>query len=494
MDFLIGINEKINPLQGVMVLSFVIFISSFFVMSERQAVKKFIITLFSVSLILAFYLNIYSFISAGNFSNALLSFENLQMIEISIIIFCALNLLFFISTYCRESRHFIKILSIFLFSTICAIFFVLARNFILMFVTLTIFILAIFQLITVLNSKTDRIKPYIIGFFLRPVLTVILFFFGFSLFYGATDFKDFNQVLQSENISNPLIASGLIIFIIAVYLYLFLFPFQGSYVRLTKRSELSSNALIWFSYFPVGIFMLMKLDGLLGFFIENNNIYAYLLLAIAFICITAGSLGAFKTNSLRRIISFLFLFFIGVFILNISMFSAGIITGTMLSWFNIGNIFLIIFSFIPIYSIFSSLEKNTSSDSIDSIRGLGRSNIYLGINLTIIFLSWIGFAYHVGPFIKYFSGTNLQQISILNLMLLIVTAIAFLFLLVSTFRIIIQFFKKSLKGVTEKIVFPRFLYIYVTFFSLVILAAAVWVLLKILNVDIGIMNFEIAGF
>ena len=176
MDFLIDISGKINPLQGVIVLSFAIFISSFFVMSERQAVKKFIIALFSVSLILAFYLNIYSFVSAGNFSNVLLSFENLQMIEISIIIFCALNLIFFISTYCRDNRHFIKILSIFLFSTISAVFFVLARNFILMFVALVIFILVIFQLMTVLNSKTDRIKPYIIGFFLRPVLTVILFF------------------------------------------------------------------------------------------------------------------------------------------------------------------------------------------------------------------------------------------------------------------------------------------------------------------------------
>src|SRR3972149_6787429 len=352
MDFLISISEKINPLQSVMILSFAIFISSFFVMSERRAVKRFIVMLFSVSLILAFYLNIYSFVSAGNFSNVLLSFENLQMIEISIIIFCALNLIFFISTYCRDNRHFIKILSIFLFSTISAVFFVLARNFILMFVALVIFILVIFQLMTVLNSKTDRIKPYIIGFFLRPVLTVILFFFGFSLFYGATDFKDFNQVIQSEYVSNPLIALGLIIFIVAVYLYLFLFPFQGPYIRLARRNEFSSNALIWFSYFPVGIFMLMKLDGL-------------------------------------------FLFFIGVFILNISMFSAGIITGPLLSWFNIGNIFLIIFSFMPIYSIFSSLEKNTNSDSIDNIRGLGRSNIYLGINLTIIFLSPIGFVHHV---------------------------------------------------------------------------------------------------
>ena len=494
MSFILGISDKINPLQSVMVLSGAIFISSFFVMSENRAVKRFIVILFSISLITAFYLNIYSFISAGNFSNVLLSFENLQMLEISIIIFCALNILFFISIYGRDNRHFVKILSLFLFSTISAIFLVAARNFLLIFVALVIFILTTFQLITALNSKIDRIKPFIIGYFLRPLLAVILFFFGFSLFYGATDFKDFNQILQSEYISNPLIASGLIIFGVAVYLYLFLFPFQGPYIRLAKKNEFSSNAVMWFSYFPAGIFMLMKLNGLYGFFIEKNDIFAFILLAIAFIFILASSIGAFKTNSIRRIISFLFLFFIGIFILNISMFSAGIITGASLAWFNIENMLLIIFSFIPIYSIFSSLEKNTNSDSIDNIRGFGRSNVYMGINLTIIFLSWIGFANHIGPFIKYFSGTNPAEMGILNLMLLIVIAIAFIFLLINAFRIIIRFFKKPLMGAMEKIVFPGFLYIYVTFFSLVILAAAVCGLLRILNIDIGIQNFEISGF
>ncbi|HEY4695554.1 MAG TPA: hypothetical protein VIH13_01540 [Candidatus Hydromicrobium sp.] len=491
MNFLLYISEKTNPFQSIIVLSGAIFISSFFVISERRAVKRFLITLISISLILAFYLNIYSFISIGSFSNFLLSFENLQMIEVSIIIFSALNLLFFISMYGIDNSHFIKILSLFLFSTICAIFLAIARNFLLIFVTLVIFILVIFQLITALNLKIDRIRPYIMGYFLRPILTAILFFFGFSLFYGATDFKDFSQILQSEYISNPLIALGLIIFGVAVYLYFFLFPFQGPYMKLVKRNELSSNAVIWFSYFPVGIFMLMKLDGLYSFFIEKNNLYASIFLIIAFICILAGSIGAFKTNSIRRIISFLFLFFIGIFILNISMFSAGIITRLSMAWFNIANTLLMMFSFIPIYSIFSSIEKSTDSDSISNIRGFGRSNIYMGINLTVIFLSWLGFAYHIGPFIKYFSGTNFLEIGVINVILLLVIAIAFIFLLINAFRIIIQFFKKPLTGVVEKIVFPRFLYIYVTFFTLVILIAAIWGLLEILNVDIGIMNFKI---
>ena len=273
MDFIAYINEKIYPLQSIIVLSGTIFISSFFVISKSKAIKKFLIILASVSLILAFYLNIYSFISMGDFSNFLTLFETVQMIEVSIILFSALNLLFFISIYKVDSNHFIRILILFLFSTVCAVFVVVARNFLLIFTSLTIFILAIFQLVTALNLKANKVRPYILEYFLRPTLTVILFFFGFSLFYGASDFKDFGQVLQLEYISNPLIVLGLIIFGIAIYLYFFLFPFQGPYMKLIRRGEFSSNAIIWFLYFPVGIFMFMKLDNLYSFFIEKNSIY-----------------------------------------------------------------------------------------------------------------------------------------------------------------------------------------------------------------------------
>jgi len=492
MNFVLFINEKINPLQSIIVLSAAIFISSFFVISKSKAVKRFLIIVTSISLILAFYLNIYSFISMGNFSNFLLSFESAQMIEVSIILFSAVNLLFFISIYKVDSNHFIKILILFLFSTICAVFVVVARNFLLIFTSLTIFILTIFQLVTALNLKTNKARPYILRYFLRPTLTVILIFFGFSLFYGATDFKDFNQILQSEYISNPLIVLGLIIFGIAIYLYFFLFPFQGPYMKLIKRGEFSSNAIIWFLYFPVGIFMFLKLNDLfLCLFRENSLYMSIFFIVITFICIFAGSIGAFKTNSIRRIISFLFLFFIGIFILNISMFSTGIISKSLVDWFNIANVLLVLFSFMPIYSIFGVIEKSTGSDSIDNIRGFGRSNIYICINLIIIFLSWAGFAYHIKPFIKYFNGANFLKIGTTNIILLLAIVIAFIFLMANMFRIIDQFFRKPLTGVVEKIIFPKFFYIYVTFFTLVILAAAILGLLEILNIDIGIINFKI---
>ena len=492
MNIVLSINEKISPLQSVIILSIVILISSFFAISKSKTIKRLLIILASVSLIMAFYLNIYSFISMGSFSNFLLSFEYMQMIEVSIIIFSALNLLFFISIYNVDSSHFIKIMILFLFSTICAVFIVLARNSLFIFTSFAIFILTIFQLVTSLNLKMDKSRPYIFGYFLRPTLTVILFFFGFSLFYVATDFKDFNQIMQSEYISNPLIILGLIVFGIAVYIYFFLFPFQSPYMKLIKRSDYSSNAVIWFSYFPVGIFMFSKLDGLFSFFIEKNNLYlSIFFIAITFLCVLASSIGAFKTNSIRRIVSFLFLFFIGIFILNISMLSAGIITRISMSWFNISNIIMVLLSFIPIYSIISSIEKSTGSDSINNIRGFGRSNIYICINLIVIFLSWFGFAYHIEPFFKYFSGANFLKMGIINMMLLLAVVIAFIFLLINIFRIIVQFLKRPRAGAVEKIVFPKFLYIYVTLYALVILAIAVIGVLEILNINIEFIKFKI---
>ena len=150
-----------------------------------------------------------------------------------------------------------------------------------------------------------------------------------------------------------------------------------------------------------------------------------------------------------------------------------------------------LFSFIPIYSIFGVVEKNTGSDSIENIRGFGRSNIYIGINLIIIFLSWSGFAYHIEPFIKYFNGANFLRIGTANIILLLAVVIAFIFLMINIFRIVVQFYRKPLGGVVEKIIFPKFFYIYVTFFTLVILVIAILGLLEVLNIDIGIINFKI---
>jgi NADH:ubiquinone oxidoreductase subunit 2 (subunit N) len=238
------------------ILSAAMFISVFFGISGKIGIKRFVIILDVLSLFLALFINIYSFAVGGSFSNYLMSFGIFQVIEISIILFSAINILFFISIYNIGDKHFIKILILFMLSVCCIIFLIISRNFLLMFLSWSMFLVSVFQLITSLNIILHENVRYILRFFTSSLLSAILAFFSFSLIYGSTDFKDFRQIVESGAVSSPIVISGIIIFIIAVYLYLFLFPLQGSYLRLIKRCEHSSMAVIWFLYFPAGIFVL----------------------------------------------------------------------------------------------------------------------------------------------------------------------------------------------------------------------------------------------
>lgn len=495
MEFISNIGEKINPMEGIAVMAAAILISSFFGLSKKRSIKRFIIAVTAVSLLLAFYLNIHIFISLGSVSNGLLVFGTLQVLEVGVIIFSALNILFFISMYEIDSDYFIKLLMILLFSVICAVFTVIADDFILMFAGIILFVLTVFQLVTGLDLGISAAGSYTVRFFLRPVLTLILFFFGFSLLYGTAGLKGFSQILESQSITNPLVIMGVVVFGVAVYIYFFLFPLQNPYIGLLKRSNASSNAVIWFLYFPVGFFIFFKFSEIFALFMEKGSLYvSIVLITLTFICMFAGNLGAASTTSTRRMISFLFLYFIGIFLLNISMFSTGIISSLSMRWLNMANTFLLTLSFVPVYGIFSRIEKLTGSDSISAVRGLARSNIYIGINLIIIIMSWSVVALYILSFRKYFTGgTGILEMGTINIILLALIAVTFIFLMVNAFRLVVNFFKKPSEETAGRIKFPRFYYVYITFFTLTILIMAVKCLMEISGIDIDILGFKITG-
>jgi NADH:ubiquinone oxidoreductase subunit 2 (subunit N) len=472
-----------------------ILILSFFGQSKKRSIKRFAITVTAVSLLLAFYLNIGVFITLGSISSGLLVFGTLQVIEVGILIFAALNILLFISIYEVDRNHFIKLLILILFLVICAIFTVIADNFILFFVSLTMFVLTAFQLVTGLDLNISASGGYVVRFFLRPVLTLILFFFGFSLIYSAVGLKGFSEILKSQSSSNPLVVMGVLVFSAAAYVYFFLFPFQNPYMGLLKRSNASSNTVIWFLYFPAGFFIFFKFSELFSLFIGEGSFYvSIVLIALTFICMFAGNLGAASTTSIRRIISFLFLYFIGIFLLNITMFSAGIISSLSMKWLNMANVFLLIFSFIPLYGIFSRIEKHTGSDSFSAVRGLARSNVYIGINLIIIIMSWSVTALYILPFSNYFNGgADILGMGKINIILLALISITSAFLMVNIFRLIINFLRRPAKEISGRIIFPRFYYIYITFFTLAILIVAIKCLMEISGIDTGIVDFKITG-
>jgi len=484
----------VNPFQSMIALSFVALFLSFFATSSNKAIRKYLLAVVLFFMLAAFSLNIHSYVLFDSFSDSLIIFGGAQVIEIGIIIFSAINVLFFIFIRDGQEDYFVKELLLFVFLVISAQFIIISKNFLMMFISLSVLIITMFQLVSIANSKVDKIVNYTMRFFLRPTLTIILFFTGYSLLYGASDFKEFSQVLESEQISSPIILLALIIFGVAIYLYFFLFPAQGPYMEIAKRNSHSANALIWFLYFPAGIFLFLKTSGLYSYFLERNNVYgSVILITLTCGCMLASNIGAISTKSPRRIISFIFLFFVSTFLFNMSMYSTGIITGDQMNLFNFINIFIMLFSFMPLQFVFSSIEDNTGEDSIMNIRGLGRNYVYAGANMVILFLSWLGLIYYLEPFINLFKKLGFLNAGVINIVLLVVFIICFIFLSVNIFRIIVNIFKEA-TGETRKLLFSKFLYTYVTFYSLVIISVPVIILIDKLGVNVTFMDFGITEF
>lgn len=533
MEIINNILASINQLYSIVILFGALFISLFFGLSKRKGLKIFIIILAALSFVAAFVANIYNFRSSGTFSNFLFNLEARQVIETCVVLFIALNILIFISFNNINKSQFIKIIIIFLFSVCSLVMLSLSSNFIMIFVSFTGLTLGIFQLLAVLNNID--LRSYLVRFFLVSTLAVIVLLASFSVFYGSTDFKNFNQIFESKNLmASPLLAIGIILFSAGIYLYLFIFPFQSSYLKILRRCEQSSMLVIWFLYFPAGIFIFMKIDKILFYFIEKNSFYlTAVFIFIAFVCILCGNIGAIKTKSIRRILAFIFLSFLGVSILSYAMVGPGLASKDRVEWFFMANIVLLVLSYFPIYGVITTIEKSkkTSSldnDSLENLRGFARVSKYIGVNFIIILLSFMGLIgtagfinryFYIAPFFKLISllpeKTAVTSNTVFSSLITVVAIIAFIFLAVNILRLIIVVLAKpkttsdmgagfsdtgsSTNSIFENkiegsIQFAKYYYIYITVFSLIIIAAGVIGLLEILNINMGLALFKITGF
>ncbi|MCL4418123.1 MAG: hypothetical protein M1365_15800 [Actinobacteria bacterium] len=531
MEIINNILAVLNQPYSIVILFGALFVSLFFGLSKRTGFKIFIIIIAALSLIAAFVVNIHNFKSSGPFSSFLFNLGTLQVIEICIVLFVALNILIFISFNNINKSHFIKIIIIFLFSVCSLVLLSLSSNFIMIFVSFAALTISIFQLLAVLNSID--LRSYLVRFFLMSALAVIILFVSFSVFYGSTDFKNFIQIFGSDSLmASPLLAIGIIMFSAGTYLYLFIFPFQSAYLKMVRRCEQSSMLIIWFLYFPAGIFIFMKINKILFYFIEKNSFYlTAVFIFIALVCILGGNIGAIKTKSIRRILAFIFLSFLGISILSYAMIGSGLETKDRVEWFFMSNIILLVLNYFPIYSVIASIEKSkkTSSsdnDSLENLRGFARVNKYVGVNFIIILFSFLGLIgtagfinryFYILPFFKLISFLPEKTVTTSNMVfsILITSAavIAFVFLAINISRLIIvtlakpkttndtvkDFSGAGTNSIPENIIngriqFTKFYYIYITAFSLIIITAGVIGLLEILNINFGPALFIITGF
>ena len=482
----------ISPFYSSAVLAAAILISLFFVLSERKGFKIFVFSIAALSISGALFLSLFYLRATESFSDYLFKFGFLQGIEFIIILFAAFNILIFLAARNFSDKNFIKTVIILLFLLICMNLFIVSNNFLMMFTGLILTLLCVFQILTLFDANSAlssfsrySIKNHLIRFFMMTVFSLLLILLGFSLVFGATDFKNFTQIIESDKIQVSIVTAGILLIISSIYFLLSLFPFQNSYLKLGRRCEGVSLLVIWFLYFPVGIILLLKVYEPLVYFMEKNNqVFSVVFIIISALSIIGGNIGALKTKSIRRVFLFLFLSIIGMSALAFAMLCIGLIDPEITRWLVIVNMVAGILFYFPAFAIFYEIEGHTGSDLLDEIKGFSRTNRYFGINLLILLISFAGIigtsgylsrVFYIQPYIGFFTagpGSTGYSSMILVVISGMVAATGILFLAANVIRIIVILLKKPEKDTGIK-QFPKFYYPYVLIFTILSLGIGI---------------------
>ena len=535
--------NKIYPFYAGASIASAGIILVFFGLSKRKGFKIFGIVLAAVSIITAIFLNIRTFVIFGDFSSDLFGFNLYAASAIVIVLFTALNILIFISILNFHNDNFIKIVLVFLTCIFFFTVFIYANNFIMIFTSFAVLLLAVFQLNSVLNSGAGKsgfseysIKNSIIRFYLAAAFSFLLTFMGYSLIYSSTDFKFFKQLLESDKMSSPLVIAGLFIILTSLYIFMFIFPLQSAYIKMQNRIHYSSMQVVWFFYFPAGILMFLKLKDVLFYFMSRHiQPVAGVLLAVSAICILGGNIGAVKAQGLRRILSFLYLSMTGQILLGFALFGLGALSSSRAIWLAVANILFMALIYFPLGLFSSELERWFGTDRIANMAGFLRTQKYIGINLLIILLAFGGLTgtagyilrfLYIQPFLAGFNellriGTVAGQ-SVLNIISFAVALVSWVFIAANVIRLIFCLSKRppesgQIGGAVGEPVptsviassrshaiskqadeghfrFSRFLHVYLTLFSVIIILSGIVGLLEILGVNLGFLNFSLINW
>ena len=470
MEILLEIFQRIGPFQGITLLAIAVIITLFTSFSERKPVKIFAIALNVISYAGALYLYINSYIRKGPFEDFLVIVELKELILLGMIIFCALNVLFYISFYRIYKGGFTRIIIMLTLTLISASFLIIASNFVVLFVSLVITIFTIFALISASNPGNNESGEAIGKFGIRVIAAPVLFLFGFSALYGSGGIKNFLDA-QGLEIGDPFILIGTIVFACGLFLYLFLYPFQGPYLRLAKRINGETLPVLWFLYIPMGVIMFIKFEILFDIFLKQANINTLVIpAAILLLSLFGANIGAVRTKSLKRIISMLVLFSIGNIIFGRVMGAAGPgIVGA-----NTWGLAIMIIGFMPICLLMVFAEKGTGNDSILNLRGFVYRKTYISICIILVFIWWIAANIYISPLSSLFEGGSFNYPGAPQTIILALYLAAWLFTAFNIFRmIIILFSRKVEKDTLKDLPLPKVFYIYFSIFTLAAISTIV---------------------
>jgi hypothetical protein len=475
IEYLNYIVERLDPYTGPAVMMIAVFISLFFGFSKSARTRIFIIILNALAYSAAFYIYVSTFIKYGPRTDFLINTGMAEMILSCAVLLFGLNVLLYISASIIPEEIFVRITVLLTFSLVSILLLIMAENVIFILICIALAVMGIFALLSSLEKGNEKSADVISKFGVRIILPVLLLFFGFSILSGTGAIKNLSDYNAISNRGNPLLIIGSIIFACAVYLYFFLYPFQGSFLEMSGRLNSVTLSVLWFIYMPAGIVILTRLDRF--FYLQGikDNIYGFIIVTLfAFCSLFGAAAGAVKVLSLERLITILIIFDIGALVLIRSLRSIEVLDIPPAGYNDIGTLIKIMIIFLPLSIFLLVLRKNTGNGLISDAGIIAKKDLFTGVSLVIIFILWLISGIFVFPFKMLINGGRLAEIGTGGIILFTGYSAALLFMAVNILRIIIRLFKKNPdmdRFETKSL--PRLYYICMSLFVLIGLSASV---------------------
>jgi len=482
-----------GPYAGITVIAAAVLVSLTAGFSGNINVKLSMAALNAASYIGCFYLYVRNFILYGPYSGFLTDLGIAGIILSGTVVFCGLNILFFLSLNRISGKNFVRAVILLSFSVVSVLLLVMADNAVLVVTSVIISVLSIFNLLASLETGNMHSREYLGKFGVRAALPAALLLFGFSVLAGSGGIKNISVYASTGDRGSPPVILSTCIFACALYLYFFLYPFQGIFLRFIRRTGFTSSAVLWFLYIPAGMVLVIKFSPFFDLFAGKVNLYGFLIIAIlGSLNLMGAGLGAIKAASTRRILSMFLLFQLGTVLLMRS--SVFMDTGPALppAVYDVALLVVTLAAFLPLSLLASIMGRKNGDDSIFGAQGLIRRHPYPGICFCFLLIWWLAADVYIFMSKGMLQGKALSAPYVYWIILSAVFITAVLLMAANVIRIITLFFRKPLKAdEVKRDGFPRVFYAYLTLFML--LAAFSLVLVAIGELGMGEDHIYIWG-
>jgi len=417
---------------------------------------------------------IWNYITGGPASGYLVNLGLSGVILSVIILLCGLNILFFMALNRLAGKNFIREIILLSFTVIAVLLLIMADSPVLLAVSVSVCILGSFNLL-VSTSQSSAAAEYTGRFGMRAAVPAALVLLGFSLLSETGNLVNLSSYMNAVNTRDPLLLISAVILGAAVYLYLFMYPFQGTYLKLARRVSPVPAFTLWFLYIPSGLVLLIKFSAMFASYYGRHNIYGFAILSVlAFLNLFGAGLGAIRVTSLKRIFSMFMLFQLGTVMLVTAAGAAAGDPGYPVLLYELAIMVITLIAFMPLSVLVILSEKTGTGDSISNTRNLIRSNPYISLCFIIMFLWWLAADIYIFFLKGPLAGAVLLQEGAEAAVISFGFIAALILITADIAKFVITFFSKPLADANlKKIEIPRVFYAYLGLFLLVALSSVV---------------------